>query len=142
MDAYSVDLRKRVLADCDSGLKTKRVAAKYHVSPAWVRRLKQKRRETGSIAPRPRSGGRPAIIVGSRRQRLKQLLAEHPDTTVDELHRKLRVKCCRSTVHNALVALGLSFKKSHSVPANKTVPTSRGRAGAGGDGKRAGTRHG
>ena len=122
MDAYSVDLRKRVLADCDAGLKTKSVAAKYNVSRSWVRRLKQKRRETGSIAPRPRSGGRPAIIVGTRRKRLKRLLAEHPDATLDELHRRLRWKCCRSTVHNAVVALGLSFKKSHSVPASKTVP--------------------
>lgn len=122
MEAYSVDLRKRVLADCDSGMKTKEVAAKFDVSPAWVRRLKQNRRETGSIAPRPRSGGRPAIIVGKRRERLKQLLAEHPDATVDELHRRLRLKCCRSTVHNTVVAMGLSYKKSHSVPANKTVP--------------------
>lgn len=122
MEAYSVDLRKRVLADCDAGMKTKKVAAKFDVSPAWVRRLKQNRRETGSIAPRPRSGGRPAIIVGKRRERLKQLLAEHPDATVDELHRRLRLKCCRSTVHNTVVAMGLSYKKSHSVPANKTVP--------------------
>ena len=122
MEAYSVDLRKRVLADCDSGMKTKEVAAKFDVSQAWVRRLKQNRRETGSIAPRPRSGGRPAIIVGKRRERLKQLLAEHPDATVDELHRRLRLKCCRSTVHNTVVAMGLSYKKSHSVPANKTVP--------------------
>ena len=120
MDAYSVDLRKRVLADCDAGLKTKQVAAKYDVSRSWVRRLKQKRRETGSIAPRPSSGGRPAIIVGTRRERLKQLLAEHPDATLDELHRRLRLKCCRSTVHNTVVALGLSYKKSHFVRANRT----------------------
>ena len=97
MDAYSVDLRKRVLADCDAGLKTKEVAAKYRVSRSWVRGLKQQRRETGSIAPRPRSGGRPTIIVAARRERLKQLLAEHPDATVDELHRRLRIRCCRST---------------------------------------------
>lgn len=123
MDAYSVDLRKRVLADCDAGLKTKEVAAKYCVSGSWVRRLKQQRREDRSIAPRPRSGGRPAIIVAARRERLKHLLAEHPDATVDELHRRLRVKCCRSTVHNAIVGLGVSFKKSRSGRANRTDPT-------------------
>jgi transposase len=123
MEAYSVDLRKRVLADCDAGLKTKEVAAKYDVSRSWVRRLKQKRRETGSVTPRPRSGGRSAIIVGTRRERLKQLLAEHPDATLDELHRRLRLNCCRSTVHNTVVALGLSYKKSHSMLANKTDPT-------------------
>jgi transposase len=122
MEAYSVDLRKRVLADCDAGLKTKEVAAKFDVSRSWVRRLKQKRRETGSIAALPRSGGRPVIIVGNRSEHLKQLLAEHPDATLDELHRRLRLKCCRSTVHNSVVALGMSFKKSRYVPANKSVP--------------------
>lgn len=41
--AYSMDLRQRVIADCDRGLKTNAVALKYSVSSAWVRRLKQHR---------------------------------------------------------------------------------------------------
>ncbi|MEM8739184.1 MAG: hypothetical protein AAGG38_12010 [Planctomycetota bacterium] len=47
MKAYSMDLRPRVIGDCDAGLPTKQVALKYSVSPAWVRRLKQHRRERG-----------------------------------------------------------------------------------------------
>ena len=31
--AYSMDLRQRVIDDCDSGMGTKAVAAKYRVSP-------------------------------------------------------------------------------------------------------------
>ena len=54
MKPYSTDLRVRVLEDCDAGMPTASVAAKYRVSESWVRRLKQRRRETGSIAPRPR----------------------------------------------------------------------------------------
>ena len=34
MRAYSMDLRERVLADCDAGLRTGEVAAKFRVSPA------------------------------------------------------------------------------------------------------------
>ena len=123
MEAYSLDLRERVLADCDSGLKTKQVAAKYRVSESWVRRLKHKRRETGSIAPLPRSGGRPAIIVGKRKEQLKELLESHPDATLVELHRRLRRVCCVTTVHNAVVALGFSFKKNRCAPPNKTGRT-------------------
>ena len=41
MRAYSQDLRERVLADCDAGMGTIEVAAKYRVSQSWVRRLKQ-----------------------------------------------------------------------------------------------------
>jgi len=36
----------------DSGMDTESVAAKYEVSRAWVHRLVQRRRETGSIEPR------------------------------------------------------------------------------------------
>ena len=58
MQAYSLDLRQRVLTDCDAGLKTKAVAQKYGVSRTWVRGLKQRRRETGEIAPRQGRPGR------------------------------------------------------------------------------------
>ena len=123
MEAYSVDLRKRVLADCDAGLGTKGVAAKYQVSESWVRRLKQRRREMGTVAPLPRSGGRPIKIAGAREKRLKALLKKHPDATLHELRRRLRLKCCVSTVHLAVLRLGMSYKKSHSMPANSSAPT-------------------
>jgi transposase len=60
MPAYSMDLRVRVLADCDNGLDTKAVAAKYSVSEAWARRLEQRGRQTGEVAPcRGRPGPSP-----------------------------------------------------------------------------------
>jgi hypothetical protein len=37
---YSMELRQRVLADCDAGMKTAAVAQMYSVSEFWVRRLK------------------------------------------------------------------------------------------------------
>jgi transposase len=40
MKAYSIDLRERVLANCDKGMNTQTVATKYRVSKSWVRRLK------------------------------------------------------------------------------------------------------
>jgi len=123
MEAYSVDLRKRVLADCDAGLGTMEVAAKFQVSESWVRRLKQRRRETGRVAPLPRSGGRPIKIAGAREKRLKELLKKHPDATLHELRRRLRLQCCVSTVHLAVIRLGMSYKKSHCVPANSSAPT-------------------
>ena len=52
MAPYSMDLRTRVLHHSEAGMRSKEVAAKYSVSRAWVDRLKQRRRETGEIAPR------------------------------------------------------------------------------------------
>ena len=52
--AYSMDLRERVIKDAEAGLSTKELAARYHVSVPWVNALKQRRRETGSMAPASR----------------------------------------------------------------------------------------
>ena len=34
--AYSMDLRDRVIKDADAGVSSKELAARYHVSRAWV----------------------------------------------------------------------------------------------------------
>ena len=52
MAPYSMDLRKRVLRAWEAGVDAESVAAKYEARRAWVHRLVQRRRETGSIAPR------------------------------------------------------------------------------------------
>lgn len=49
MAAYSMDLRTRVAHACDRGMPVAAVAAQFEVSIAWVYRLLQRRRETGSI---------------------------------------------------------------------------------------------
>ena len=51
MRAYSMDLRERALLDSDAGMKAADVAAQSRVSGSWVRLLKQRRRETGKVAP-------------------------------------------------------------------------------------------
>ncbi len=103
MTTYSLDLRKRVLADCDAGLKTQAVAAQYRVSPAWVRRLKQRRRETGEVAPRPRGGHRPRRVD---RPRLIRLVRQQPDATLRELRDRLGIPCALSTLWTILNPLG------------------------------------
>ena len=62
MAAYSMDLRLRVLRDADAGLPSDELAEKYSVSRAWVDRLKQRRRETGEVAPRKQTRWRPPIL--------------------------------------------------------------------------------
>ncbi len=51
MHAYSLDLRTRILDDCDRGLTTRAVATKYSVSESWVRRLKQPPPRPGRTRP-------------------------------------------------------------------------------------------
>ena len=107
MRAYSMDLRERVLADCDAGLSTKPVAEKYGVSRTWVRSLKQRRRETGEIAPR-KGGGRKRKID---RARLAELVAADPDATLAELRERLAIPCAATSIWYVLRELKLTFKK-------------------------------
>jgi transposase len=129
MQPYSLGLRKRVLADSDAGAKTKVVAEKYGVSRTWVRALKQRRRETGEIAPRRgRVGRKPKID----RTRLAELVAADADATLAELRERLGIPCALSAIWKALAALKITFKKKRCGPLSKSGPTSRSAAPPGG----------
>ena len=125
MEAYSLDLRKRILDACDAGHGTKEVARLFEVSPAWVRRLKQRRRELGTIRPLPYRHGPKPLLDCHAREQLAELVRRRPDATLEELRAALPIKVSRTTVWNALAKLGLTFKKSQSMPPSKTGPTSR-----------------
>ena len=130
MKAYSLDLRERVLRDCDRGVGTREVARKYDVSESWVRRLKQRRRETGEVAPRP-AGSRRTPKWLTHAERLQQLVAQRPDATLEELRQQLGLDVSLPTLWRALRALQLTFKKKSSAPRNKTgrMSTSGARPG-------------
>ena len=81
MQAYSMDLRERALLDSDAGMKAADVAVKYRVSGSWVRLLKQRRRETGEVAPRVQRHGRRRMLE-PHLHTLAALIAEQPDRTL------------------------------------------------------------
>jgi len=113
MKAYSMDLRERILQDCDAGMEARQVALKYRVSESWIRRLKQRRRETGEVAPR-RLGSRKQPKWLPHAERLQKLVEEKPDATLAELRQLLGLECSLPTIARALRALQLTFKKSPS----------------------------
>jgi transposase len=122
MHAYSLDLRQRILTDCDRGLTTRAVATKYSVSESWVRRLKQRHRQTGEVAPRqPQTGPKPSWEA--YRDRLRQAVADTPDATLAELRDRLGLAVALSTLWRAVAALGLSVKKKSSGPRSRTGRT-------------------
>jgi len=123
MRAYSIDLRERVLTDCDAGLGTRAVAAKYAVSESWVRRLKQRRREDGSIEPRTATPG-PKPALAPHADRLRQLAWDHPGLTAAEYRDRLGARVSPLTVWRMLRRLGLTFKKSRSGRPSRTARTS------------------
>ena len=110
MRAYSMDLRERALLDSDAGMKAADVAAKYRVSGSWVRLLKQRRRETGEVAPRVQRHGRRCMLE-PHLHTLAALIAAQPDRTLAELKDALATPASVPTVWRAVRALGLTVKK-------------------------------
>ena len=112
-----MDLRERVIAACDAGQQTKTVAKTFKVSPAWVRRLKQHRRERGDIIPRNGGGSRGRKFD---RDRLAELVRQDPDATLVQLRDRLGVRVTPWSICKALRELQLTFKKSRSTPRSRT----------------------
>jgi transposase len=111
MRAYSMDLRVRALRDSDAGMKAADVAAKYQVSGSWVRLLKQRRRETGEVAPRAQRYG-PQPKLAPQFHRLADLIHAQPDLTLVELKDALATDASLATIWRAVDALGFTLKKN------------------------------
>ncbi len=120
MKPYSMDLRERVLEAVDEGQRTKwEIALLFKVSPAWIRRLLQRRRETGSIAPKRRDYSDSGKVNQEVRQRLAELIGSTPDATLQELRDRLGMSLSLSTICRTLAKMGLPLKKSRSAPASR-----------------------
>jgi transposase len=102
MTAYSMDLRERVLTDCDAGMRVEDVAAKYRVSRAWVHRLLQRRRETGAIGPRRQTKFRARRLSAEQEDHLRHLVIAQPDRTLVELREALPTSAGVGTIWRAL----------------------------------------
>ncbi|MDO8794558.1 MAG: hypothetical protein Q7J25_08070 [Vicinamibacterales bacterium] len=111
MRAYSMDLRERVLRDSDAGMMADTVAEKYHVSGSWVRLLKQRRRDTGDVAPRQQRYG-PRRKLASHVHTLQALIDEQPGRTLAELQDALGISVSLATIWRAVKALGITVDKN------------------------------
>ena len=139
MQAYSMDLRERALFDSDAGMKAADVAVKYRVSGSWVRLLKQRRRETGEVAPRVQRYGRRRMLE-PHLHTLAALIAEQPDRTLAELKDALGTPASLATIWRAVAALDVTVKKNGPALRTRSL-TSRPRGSCGTPPRRPGIRH-
>ena len=113
MAPYSMDLRERVVRAWDASGDAEEIASTFDVSRAWVHRLVQRRRETGSIAPRKQTKFRTRVLAGQE-ERLKALVNATPDATLAELREGLPTTAALSTLWLALDRLALTVKKNRT----------------------------
>jgi len=112
MAPYSMDLRKRVAKTWDAVGDADAVAAHYDVSRAWVHRLIQRRRETGSLAPRKQIKFRRRRLTVGEEARLMALILARPDATLTELRDAVPTTAALSTLWRTIDRLGFTLKKN------------------------------
>jgi len=93
------------------GVPQDEVAAQFSVSRSWVHRLAQRRRETGSLAPRKQQKFRSRVLAGQE-DRLAGLILARPDATLTELREALPTTAALSTLWLEIDRLGLTLKKN------------------------------
>ena len=111
--AYSMDLRERVFKAWEASGDADGVAATFGVSRAWVHRLAQRQRETGSLEPRKQLKFRSRVLAGQA-DRLKALVDARPDATLAELRDTLPTTAALSTLWLEIDRLGLTVKKNRT----------------------------
>jgi transposase len=103
-----LDLRRRVLADCQVGHTFASIARKYTVPAEWVRQFYRRFERTGEVAAR-----RQPFHV-RHEAALRAAVADRPDRTLADLRAHLGVEVSIGTLWHALHALKISFKKRRS----------------------------
>jgi transposase len=118
MDAYSLDLRKKIVEAKERGMPTVEVAKTFGVGASTVKRYAATAREGMPLAPKKHPGSKPKIDEGARRL-LEADLKERPAATLPERREFLRQTCgvsvSDSTVSRMLKRLGWSRKKDRWV---------------------------
>jgi transposase len=124
-----LDLRERILTAYDDKEGTREeIAARFRVSLGMVKKLLL--------------AGRKPTILPAHRLQFRALLQKKNDLTLNELRAASGLRCSLQAINVVLGKMGLTYKKRHSVPANKSVPTWPAPAKSGGVSKRASTRRG
>jgi len=116
MQPYSLDLRTRVAAAChEPGARKAAVAERFGVSYAFVTLLLRQQRATGSLAPKPASGGPARLLSADDQAWLVAYVGQHADATLTELNDAWQTHSGRAVgqtcIWNVLNEHGLRRKK-------------------------------
>ena len=116
MHAYSLDLRTRVAATCrEPNARQIQVAKRFGVSRSFVGELLRRERETGSLAPKPASGGPERLLSADDQAWLVAYMGQHADATLAELGQAWQAhsgrSVCQTCLWDVLNEQGLRRKK-------------------------------
>ena len=126
MKPLSNDLRRRILEAVDNHECSRRkLAARFSVNVSTITRLLQLRRQAGSSEPRPHGGGVAPTLDREALERLRKLVEQTPDATLEALRQKMGISGSVMIICRALQELGLPLKKKSPHAAERDTPEVR-----------------
>lgn len=134
MQAYSLDLRQRVISAYENGVETiLEVAERFEVSDSFIKKLLRRKRTTGEIAPVGHRGGQPKRLAEKHRKWLLKTVLATPDITLSDLREQLlnehQIAASLPTLSRELRASNLRRKKSRWSLVRETNENERGIGG-------------
>jgi transposase len=123
MNAYSEDLRKKIVQALRRGMGKSQAARTFSVSLSSIKRYAKMAEEGRSLAPKKRPGSKPKLDERSRRL-LRADLEERPFFTLQQRCEYLKavasVEVSRSTVCRAIKRMEATRKKGGDQPQSAT----------------------
>jgi transposase len=117
MKAYSPDLCAKIVQAYEDGAGSQRqLARQFHVSLAFIQKMRRRQRATGEPAATQHTGGRQPLLDSDSLTLITRFIQEQNDLTLSELcerlsqERGLRVSV--PTMYRAVRRLKLPHKKS------------------------------
>lgn len=122
MEAYPMRLRVRIIELYEEGKQTHEIAEMLGTCESGTRRIRQVLRERKTLAPLvPRTGPKSGLSDAQAAQ-LRELVAEDPDATREELRQRMNLSVDVRTIGRWLLKLGLVLKKSRCTPPSRSEP--------------------
>ena len=84
MRPIPLEMRRRILDDCDGGMSEHKAAEKWNVGRSTIAKIKKQRREIGTIEPLKGNPGRKAKLR-EHHGLLRKIVATTPDATLQEI---------------------------------------------------------
>jgi transposase len=123
MQAYSQDLRQRIVDALGEGATIEMTAQRFAVSTASVKRYQRQLRHSGTLAPKPWPGRVPKIKKEQKEQ-LQALIASKTDWTLASLcaawEEATAVEIARDVMARTLARFSITHKKRVASPSNGT----------------------
>jgi transposase len=123
MQAYSLDLRQRIVNALLAGATIEQVAQRFSVGTATVKRYKARLETTGTLAATPWPGRAPKIKE-EQKEILRALVASRTDWTLETLchawQKEQGTPVTISVMSDTLKRFHFTYKKRAASPPNET----------------------